>query len=63
MFTCGESKGVQLRQLVDERGRSLGWIVRPRQRNVVGPWAGTVLLRRELPTELVDRATPARRSA
>jgi len=47
MVGCGESNGVQ--RLVDEQGRPLGWIVRPRQRRVVGPLAGTVLLHREGP--------------
>ncbi|HUQ14492.1 MAG TPA: hypothetical protein VM094_00415 [Gemmatimonadales bacterium] len=54
---------MQLCQLVDERGRSLGWIVQPRQRSVVGRKAGTVLLRRGLPAEFVDGGNRARRTA
>jgi hypothetical protein len=62
MISCCNSKAA-LRQLVDERGRSLGWVVRPRQRDVVGSMAGTVLLRRQLPAEFVDREQGARRTA
>jgi hypothetical protein len=63
MLTCRESKGVQLRQLVDEWGRPLGWIVRPRHWSVLGRQAGTVLLRRQLPSELVDWEGGTRRTA
>jgi hypothetical protein len=63
MLRCWESKGVQLCRLVDERGRPLGWIVQPRQWSVVGPKAGTVLLRRKLPAEFVDGGNRARRTA
>ncbi|HEX9894411.1 MAG TPA: hypothetical protein VGA78_10835 [Gemmatimonadales bacterium] len=36
-------------ELYDERGRSLGRVLMPRDETIIGPQAGTVLLRRELP--------------
>lgn len=42
-------------ELYDERGRVVGRIERPREESVVGPHAGTVLLRR-------DPTHPSRRS-
>lgn len=55
MVICCESGRVELHQLLDDEGRSLGWIVMPRDEGIVGSEAGTVLLRRELPLEFLDR--------
>jgi len=36
-------------ELYDDQGQALGQVVLPREAVVVGPQAGTVLLRRDLP--------------
>lgn len=36
-------------QLFDELGRNLGTILLPSQEMIIGPQAGTVLLRRDMP--------------
>jgi hypothetical protein len=44
-----ENERVVAYELYDERGRSLGRVLMPRDETIIGPQAGTVLLRRELP--------------
>lgn len=50
-------------ELFDEQGRSLGRVTLPLAAEVVGPHAGTVLLRREMPRVEPRWTEPAPRAA
>ena len=50
-------------ELFDENGCSLGQVLLPRDPELTGLTAGTVLLRREMPRIRPRRVTPAPRAA
>jgi hypothetical protein len=63
MVMRNDNEPVLAYQLLNEQGQNLGTILMPREEMIVGPQAGTVLLRREMPRVYVTeipKGSPAR---